>query len=305
MLRIHLTAEDLLKTRFASQPAPLVETGLAIAALKRREPLFRAWRRSAAARFPLAARPLLELIPPSATGPLFLDPLSADLAEGLELVQSAPASYVTEELRRVARSRPPGPWLRSLAARDRDTWRDLDRALRAAHWHLVEGVREYLEANKFDLLSGGIGWNGTVLQIETPRELDFHPGGAGLTLMPTAMWTGRAMVAGRPNGPVTIVYPAVTPLPLVDDVTRDALAGLLGHTRAAVLRLALTQRTTTQLASELGVSAATVSGHTKALRAAGLIVTARSGQAVLHSVTPLGGRLLDGAPGTRWRTGPA
>src|SRR6266566_9835839 len=108
MLRIHLTAEDLLKTRFASQPAPLVETGLAIAALKRREPLFRAWRRSAAARFPLAARPLLELIPPSATGPLFLDPLSADLAEGLELVQSAPASYVTEELRRVAGSRPPG-----------------------------------------------------------------------------------------------------------------------------------------------------------------------------------------------------
>ena len=52
MLRIHLTAEDLLKTRFASQPAPLVETGLAIAALKRREPLFRAWRRSAAAGSP-------------------------------------------------------------------------------------------------------------------------------------------------------------------------------------------------------------------------------------------------------------
>jgi hypothetical protein len=140
MLRIHLTAEDLLKTRFASQPAPLVETGLAIAALKRREPLFGAWRRSAAARFPEAARPLLELIPPSATGPLFLDPVSADLAEGLELVQSAPDSLVTGELRRVAGSRPPGPWLRSLAARDRDTWRDLDRALRAAHRHLVEAA---------------------------------------------------------------------------------------------------------------------------------------------------------------------
>jgi hypothetical protein len=56
MLRIHLIAEDLLKTRFASQPAPLVETGLAIAALKRREPLVGAWRRSAAAGFqrPLA-----------------------------------------------------------------------------------------------------------------------------------------------------------------------------------------------------------------------------------------------------------
>jgi hypothetical protein len=241
MLRIHLTAEDLLKTRFASQPAPLIETGHAIAALRRREPLFGAWRRSAAARFPLAARPLLDLIPPSATGPLFLDPVSADLAEGLELVQSAPASFVAEEVRRVSGSRPPGPWLRSLAARDRDTWRDLDRALRAAHRHLVEGAwPRILTAFRSDLawrgrligevgaqaaiasLHPGIGWNGTVLQIETPKELDFRPGGAGLTLMPTAMWTGRAMVAGLLDGPVTIVYPAVTPLPLVDEDTSDA-----------------------------------------------------------------------------------
>lgn len=54
--------------------------------------------------------------------------------------------------------------------------------------------------------------------------------------------------------------------------------------------------------SELGVSAATVSGHTKTLRRAGLIVTTRAGKAVLHSLTPLGGRLLEGAapagPGT-------
>jgi DNA-binding MarR family transcriptional regulator len=112
------------------------------------------------------------------------------------------------------------------------------------------------------------------------------------------------LVAGRRRGPVTIVYPAMTPLPLVDEAASDALAGLLGHTRAAVLRLALTERTTTQLASELGVSAATVSGHTKALRAAGLIATARSGRAVLHSVTPLGGRLLGGATGHPAAPGP-
>jgi hypothetical protein len=130
-------------------------------------------------------------------------------------MQSAPDSLVTGELRRVAGSRPPGPWLRSLAARDRGTWRDLDRALRAAHRHLVEAAwPRILSAFRSDLawrarmigefgaqaaissLHPGIGWNGTVLQIETPKELDFHPGGAGLTLMPTAMWTGRAMVAG-------------------------------------------------------------------------------------------------------------
>jgi DNA-binding transcriptional ArsR family regulator len=59
--------------------------------------------------------------------------------------------------------------------------------------------------------------------------------------------------------------------------------------------LALTQRTTTELARELGVSPAAVSGHTKALRAAGLIVSVRAGKSVLHSATPLGSRLLDGS----------
>jgi hypothetical protein len=109
MLRIHLTAEDLLKTRFASQPAPLVESA------------FR-----------------------------------SDLAWRGRLIGEV-------------------------------------------------GARAAISS-----LHPGIGWNGPVLQIETPKELDFYPGGAGLTLMPTAMWTGRAMVAGRRDGPVTIVYPAVT-----------------------------------------------------------------------------------------------
>jgi DNA-binding transcriptional ArsR family regulator len=137
-----------------------------------------------------------------------------------------------------------------------------------------------------------------VLQIETPKELDFHPGGAGLTLMPTADVDRAGHGRGRPGRPGDDRLPGGDPAPpLVDQVTGDPLAGLLGYTRAAVLRLALTERTTTELASELGVSAATVSGHTKALRAAGLIATARAGKAVLHTVTQLGGKLLDGAPG--------
>jgi len=92
-----------------------------------------------------------------------------------------------------------------------------------------------------------------------------------------------------------IVYPALTPLPLIEKEPGDPLGGVLGHTRAAVLRLTLTERTTTELAGELGISAASISGHTKAPRAAGLIVTTRSGKAVLHSATPLGGRLLESA----------
>jgi DNA-binding transcriptional ArsR family regulator len=110
-----------------------------------------------------------------------------------------------------------------------------------------------------------------------------------------ALWTGRPMITDHADGSTVIVYPALTPLPLIDAAAPDPLAELLGQTRAHVLRLAFRERTTTELARELGTSAATVSGHTKTLRAAGLIVTARAGKAVLHSVTPLGDRLLQSA----------
>ena len=69
MLRVHLTAEDLLRTRFASQPAPLIEVALALATLQRPDPVFGHWRRRAAAQLPARARPLLDLIPASGTGP--------------------------------------------------------------------------------------------------------------------------------------------------------------------------------------------------------------------------------------------
>jgi len=314
MLRVHMTAEDLLRTRFASQPAPLVEIGLAVATLQGRDPVFGSWRRSAEAKLPLPARPLLELIPPSATGPLFLDPITTGLAEGLELVQAAPVSLVSEELRRVSAARSPTPWLRLVAARDRETWRDLDLALRLAHRHLIDddwrrvlsGFRSELAWRSRLIAELGIQaalstlhprltWCGTVMQIEAPGELDVHPRGAGVTLLPSALWTGRPLIGEQADGSAVIVYPTMTPLPLIDEATKDPLAGLLGHTRAAVLQLVFKERTTTELARELGVSAATVSGHTKALRAAGLIVTMRAGKAVLHSVTPLGDRLVESA----------
>lgn len=319
MLRIHLTAQDLLRTRFASHPAPLIEVGLALAAMRQQDPLFAIWRRRAAAGFPPSARPLLELVPASATGPLFLDPVSVSLAEGLELVQQAPAQFAAAELQRVSGAQRPPPWVRMLAERDRQSWRDLDRALKLAHRHLLEGdwsrvwsgfrselawrsrlIAELGVQAALSTMHPTVTWSGTVLQIDAPKEMDFHPSGAGLTLLPSVLWTGRPMITDHSDGSTVIVYPALTPLPLIEETTSDPVGGLLGRTRAAVLRLTVRERTTTELARELGISAATVSGHTRTLRDAGLIVTTRAGKAVLHSVTPLGSRLLQGAaPGLR------
>ncbi|MDR3084174.1 MAG: helix-turn-helix domain-containing protein [Streptomyces sp.] len=59
-----------------------------------------------------------------------------------------------------------------------------------------------------------------------------------------------------------------------------------------MLHLPVEERTTTEFARQLRVSAATVSAHTAALRGAGLISTSRAGKAVLHRRGALGSLLL-------------
>jgi len=316
VIRVHLTAEDLLRVRVASHPAPLIEVGYALAAMHRQDPVFGTWRWRAATRLPRAACPLLDLVPASATGPLFLDPISTDLPEGLDMVQRSPAGFVTAELQRVTGNHQPPSWVRLLADRDRQSWRDLNTALQLTYRHLLaeawprvwSGFRSDLAWRSTLMTERGAGaalstlhpaisWSGTVLQIDTPTELDIHPCGAGLTLLPSLLWTGRPQIGDHPDGSTVVVYPALTPLPLIETQPSDPLSGLLGRTRAAVLQLTLAQHTTTELAVQLGISAASVSGHTKALRAAGLTVSTRAGKAVLHSITPLGRRLL-GTTGT-------
>lgn len=67
---------------------------------------------------------------------------------------------------------------------------------------------------------------------------------------------------------------------------------MLGRTRLGILLLLAEEHTTSGLARRLGVSNATASAHTAALRGAGLITTVRAGRAVLHRRTALGGLLV-------------
>ena len=82
------------------------------------------------------------------------------------------------------------------------------------------------------------------------------------------------------------------------------LAGLMGHTRAAVLEALRTPRSTAELAACVGTSAPSASEHTTALRASGLVQTVRRGRGVNHSLTPLGRSLLNGNLNARLRPGP-
>jgi DNA-binding transcriptional ArsR family regulator len=312
MTRLHFTAGDLMRVRFATDPAPLLDVGLALATLRRSEPTFARWRRTA--RIPSAALPLFELVPVNGAGPRFIDPISRDLDEGIDLVRSASDETVRSELARVT-SRPT-PWMRALADRDRRAWTTLERALRAAHTAFLGPDRTWAqvqtgfsaertwrgmsvaERGLSETLTGlypGARWRGTTLEFGLPGGSDFHPEGRGVTLIPSVFWSGQPLVGTYTDGSMLIVYPALTPLPLVGEPPEgDPLGALLGRTRAAVLEILSCRHTTSEVAAALGISAASASEHTRTLRAAGLIATERAGKAVAHACTPLGLRLVGG-----------
>jgi DNA-binding transcriptional ArsR family regulator len=315
MLRVHFTADDLMRTRFAAEPAPLVELTLGIATLRRNDPLFARWCREAGAALPRAAAPLREIVPASGASPLFLDPVSAELGEGMELVMSAPGPLVRAGLRRITGHEAVRitPWLRGLKAGDREAWHDLRRALSAAHSALLEGPawqriragfraevtwrgRLMAEQGLQQALVGlfpGSRWRGATLEIDVAVDREFRAAGRGVTLMPAMMGMTRPLIGNHPDGSILLVYPAMIPFPLIGEPDGgDPLGALLGTTRAAVLRALIHPRSTTGLAAQLGVSAASASEHARTLRAAGLIATRRNGKAVWHSCTPLGARLL-------------
>ncbi|MFD2473456.1 ArsR/SmtB family transcription factor [Amycolatopsis silviterrae] len=299
----------------AERPAPLVELTLAMQTLQRRDPgpAFVPWRERVARRLPAQGKPLLQLVSPSGAGPMFLDPPSRTVEEGLDRVRSAPRAEVRAELRRVcAIDRPLTSWTKGLARQDREAWRVLDEAIRtgyrtvlAERWHSLRAgfdaetawrakilARQGIHA-LFASLGPAVRWNGLTLEADCPRDLDLTLHGHGIIVRPTLLWSGHPLVAYYPDRPTTLLYPALTPLPLLNpERPADPLAGLLGATRARALRSLVGGRTTTGLARELSVSVASASLHTKTLREAGLIVSHRDGKAVCHRCTPLGLDLL-------------
>ena len=316
VLRLEFTAEDVLGTRFAEGPAPLIELCATIALVQQQRPaaVFAPWvTRIRRTGLPTAVQPLTALIPPSGRGPLFLDPPAADLSVALDRVRSAPPELVAADLRRICPAeRPVTAWTSALGRMEHEPWHSVERALEAGfdtllapHWPRVQAAfqadvawrnetvaRCGLGRMLADLLPGG-HWEGSTLVLPARRDLRVPVGGNGLTLLPTTMWTGEALFGCYPDGTALLVYPALTPLPVVDTDPGGgpALTDLLGSTRAAVLRVLHTPHTTTGLARELGISPASASEHAKTLRAAGLVATCRQGKAVLHTRTLLGTRL--------------
>jgi DNA-binding transcriptional ArsR family regulator len=121
--------------------------------------------------------------------------------------------------------------------------------------------------------------------------------GAGLLLVPCVFAWPHVMVDIDAGNPPSITYGPrgigeLRPQTPPPDQNADALAALLGRTRAAILRAVALPKTTSDLAVDLDQSMPAVSAHLAVLRRAGLVSSWRAGRRVLYQLTPLARSVL-------------
>lgn len=125
---------------------------------------------------------------------------------------------------------------------------------------------------------------------QTQSRLD----GNGVLLTPCVFAWPSLMVDTDPRAPKLIYSPRGVGQVWDGSARQSAppVADLLGRSRARLLATLDLPLSTTQLARDLGQSAASVSEHLSVLRRSGLVTARRSGRSVLYQRTPLGTELL-------------
>ena len=287
----------------------------------RARPYHEAWRAAVereASRLDLS--PLFAVNPLKGSVPDFLTPpprvpapaFSDQLAE----VRATPAEQVATELERcrsTVAKKDQRRYLDQLLA-DPAAARDLlaDR-VQAAWDHLVSRfwprIRSLADADiayRSQQLTGrGLGpmlegidlrirWGDGTVVVDDHDDTSVELGGRGLVLMPSAfMWPAVAAIIDEPWQP-TIAYPArgIGDLWQQAKPPPDALARLLGRTRALLLTSLDQPTSATTLAALLKLSLSGTSGHLVAMRDAGLVAGTRHGHEIRYTRTPLGSGLV-------------
>ncbi|MGC3859736.1 ArsR/SmtB family transcription factor [Micromonospora chersina] len=330
MLKVIFSREDILRTRVAPAADPVWELVLSLHLLqgRGRDPLLTEWRRtvarglrtdSAAERYRL----LLALNPPRGYFPDFLTPYASKdgLEAGLEAVRGTPADMLRRDLTLLAEENTLPPSATALARGEPEVLHHLtDSMLRyqslavTPYWSRIQAAVEADRARRARaLLDGGaegllaslrpsMRWDGEVLEVlDYPDSRELHLDGRGLLLVPSFFCARTPVALLDPSLPPVLVYPVDRLGGLMpeagaghaDAAQREALAALLGRTRAGVLEAADEGCTTGEVARRLRISAAAASQHTTVLRNAGLLVSHRDRNTVLHTLTPLGRAVLD------------
>jgi DNA-binding transcriptional ArsR family regulator len=317
------TRDDLLAVRFAC--SPIWETNAAVRTLadERSRAYHEPWHRVIRERVAsLDLMPLLAVQPLRGSVPDFLTPPPTTarprLRDQLASVRATPPEQVARELERCRSTVKDAERRRALdsmladpaAARDllasriHDAWqllvapfwvrirtlldRDIEQRSRTLARH---GFRRALEE-----LDPRIRWTARGLSCSDRSRRTVELDERGLVLMPSAyLWPYVAAVTDEPWLP-TIAYPArgIADLWRAPTAPPEAVAQLLGRTRALILAALDAPLSTTVLAALLELSPAGASRHLLALRNAGLATAERHSHEMRYTRTALGTAVLRG-----------
>lgn len=180
----------------------------------------------------------------------------------------------------------------------------------APDWPRIDALLHDDIAYRLDALADGgvdrmmsnlhpsVTFAGQTLTIVKYYEGHADCAGRGLLLVPCAFaWPDVLVRTAQPESPSVSYSPRGLGRLWEEhpEQAGSALAGVLGQTRAALLAQLDLPMSTSQAATQMALSAPTLSVHLQALRAAGLLSSRRAGRQVLYSRSELGDRLLSGA----------
>nr|QEO73566.1 ArsR family transcriptional regulator [uncultured bacterium] len=287
MLRYHFTVDDLARLRMATTLGPVAESVFALDLFGRKSGVaLNGWRRHIREQLGEWSGEISRLAEVQGTQDLMWllergepDPAHNDQARQqmttalFEFCQIAVVPY----------------WVRAR------TYLATERDMRG-RIVITHGAERLLST-----LHPGLEWTAPVLTIPSEHDRDIHLDGRGLLLAPSLFLYDKpcvAIEAERETGlpalafSVPLIPTVLSSAPVSADAGDQALAALVGHTRAAALQALTDSCTTSELAQRLGISSAGASKHATILREAGLITTLRNRNTVLHTLTSLGAALL-------------
>lgn len=315
MIEYELVGMDLGEVRFAVSPLNELTLSLRTFRDPGRFPLHLPWLRATeSARAALDTELLLALTDTRLWTPDFLNPRPSTpltrLEDELAAVAAVPRPVVREDLAEV---HPEGLPAALRGRTDRVVRRivrgltDYWEACFAPWWPRMRAVlqadivhrghviaRDGLAA-MFGGLSPRVTLTGNVVRIRLASDTTYRrtTADAGLTLVPT-LFSRNASTPISPDEPPMVMYGARGIGALWEaesPVTGGALVGLIGRARARLLTLLGEPASSTELAIRLGVTPTAVNQHLRAMKAAGLLTTARHGRSVLYLRSDLGDRL--------------
>ena len=316
--QLAFSTTDLALTRFAISPMWQVVTSFRLFATDSASPVHAAWIEQVRPRLAasgLTSGWLAELVPAAHYLADFLTPLPVELAPTLEselaAIRATPARLLDADLDilgqtsdriRALRSNPEARLVRVTEEIEAywgvalaPYWARISALLEADVFRRTRQVAERGSAHLLNDLHTTLRWDENTLRLVRRHcGLSRAATGPGLVLVPSAFAT-QVLTWSRSDVAPQIAYPARgvgtlwehRPLPRA-----EAVAAVIGRSRTVLLAELETPASTTDLARRIGISAAAVSQHLTALRAAGMVSTHRAGRSVLYARTAVAESLL-------------